>query len=293
MCGKGVKTVRIKISHSAKFKKFVAERFDHKAVFYEDFVKPFREIYHFQLSLVDLKPEDLILDVGTGHGYPGIMVAERIQKGMVVGVDTSTAMLKLAFKNIKEKGISNFLIVRGDVESLPFKKELFDAVLCSLVLMGVPNRQRALQEMALVTKPSGVVIASSPRRRTWEMSVVIQQLTAFRTYISKMKPVDVKWFWHGFTVKELENLLRKARLRNVQVFEKRIDLAFDGFGDFLEYLKTQPSFSKYGFDYREFVNHLNQKDLKEFEEAVFQKFADRDGFLRIPTFWVVCYGIKQ
>jgi len=270
----------------------VAKRFDHKAPFYEDFVKPLREIYHSLLSLVDLKSEDLILDVGTGHGYPGIIVAEKVKKGMVVGIDTSKAMLKLALRNIRARGINNFPILRGDIEHLPFKKELFDAVLCSLVLMSVPHRQRALKEMTRVVKPRRVVAASSPMRKVWEIGPQIQQLRAFKTYISTIKPVDVKWFWHGFTVNELENLFRKAQLKNVQAFEKRIDLVFKDFADFLEYLKTQPSFNRYGFDYREFVNKLNQKDIEEFEKAMFQKFADSDELLRIPTFWVICSGTK-
>jgi ubiquinone/menaquinone biosynthesis C-methylase UbiE len=287
-----MKAMGRKLSSVAEFKKFVAERFDYKAVFYEDFVEPLKEIYFSLLDLVDLESEDKVLDVGTGHGYPGIMAAERVQKGIVVGIDISPVMLKLALRNIRARKISNFVIVQGDVECLPFRKEIFDAVLCSLVLMGVPNRRLTLKEMTRVTKPGGVVVASSPRRRTWEIGSSLQQLKAFKMYISKKKPLNMKWFWHGFTVKELENLFREARLRNIKAFEKRIDLVFNDFAGFLEYLKTQPSFSKYGFDYNEFVNRLNQTDLNEFKEAISRKFADKDGLLRIPTFWVICCGIR-
>lgn len=94
-----------------------------------------------------------VLDVACGTGVVARAAAERAHpRGAVTGVDLNEAMITVA------RRIRPDLDYRlGDAGALPFPAESFDVVLCQMALMFLPERSRALQEMARVVKTSGTV----------------------------------------------------------------------------------------------------------------------------------------
>jgi ubiquinone/menaquinone biosynthesis C-methylase UbiE len=106
---------------------------------------------------VGLKDANLILDVGCG---PGMVTRDivNLTKGKVIAIDGSEDMIKVARKVLKEH--KNVELRVGDAENLPFNDNLFDLVTCNLLLMWAKNPQKVVNEMARVTKPSGIVLAS-------------------------------------------------------------------------------------------------------------------------------------
>lgn len=103
---------------------------------------------------------DEILDVACGTGVvarraAGIVGAE----GSVVGVDLNQAMLTVAARVQPDVEW-----VLGSVDELPFADDRFDASLCQMAFMFFPDRRRAFEEMARVTRPGGrlaVVVPAS------------------------------------------------------------------------------------------------------------------------------------
>ena len=57
--------------------------------------------------------------------------------------------------------------VVGDAQALPFRAEAFDTVLCTHMLVHVPEPSRAVGEMARVLKPGGCLIVSA--RQMWHV----------------------------------------------------------------------------------------------------------------------------
>lgn len=91
-----------------------------------------------------------VLEVGCGTG----LVLERIAEfaGRAEGIDLSPGML--------EKARSRGLNVReGSATALPFDDDSFDVTCSFKVLAHIPQIEKALSEMARVTKPGGVVLA--------------------------------------------------------------------------------------------------------------------------------------
>ena len=94
-----------------------------------------------------------VLDVACGTGIAARTAADRVGPGgRVVGIDLNRSMLTVAER------------VRPDIEwreanaiSLPFDDEAFDAVLCQMAMMFIPDRERAVTEMARVVKRGGAV----------------------------------------------------------------------------------------------------------------------------------------
>ena len=94
-----------------------------------------------------------VLDIGCGTGE----TAERIAKELgaeVSAADQSARMVNLA----RERGLEACL---ADIQALPFADEEFDCVVAGWVLYHVPDRRRAIEEVARVLRPGGRFVTST------------------------------------------------------------------------------------------------------------------------------------
>lgn len=109
------------------------------------------------VSLCHIEPSNSILDVGCGVGLTPIYLAK--EHGVVVsGVDINTGMIDSACEYAKKDGVkedTHFSL--GDAQALPLSEGSFDAVICESVLVFLPIRERALEELIRVTKSGGYV----------------------------------------------------------------------------------------------------------------------------------------
>lgn len=85
-----------------------------------------------------------VLDAGSGHGdYAAVIAAPS-----VVCVDQSEAAVEAA----RARGLEAHV---ADVAELPFADGEFDAVVCNHVLYHLPDRDKAIAELARVLRPGG------------------------------------------------------------------------------------------------------------------------------------------
>jgi demethylmenaquinone methyltransferase/2-methoxy-6-polyprenyl-1,4-benzoquinol methylase len=98
------------------------------------------------------------LDLATGTADLAILIAETHTDCRVHGVDPSTRMLDVGRVKVEARGLSDRIELRSGVaEELPFDDRSFDAVSIAFGIRNVPDRPRALREMARVTRPGGRV----------------------------------------------------------------------------------------------------------------------------------------
>jgi len=114
-----------------------------------------------------VKSSDLVLDIGCGEGRHslGLYVDREIN---AVGMDLSLKDMQIAKSRIKDFSISennksSCVFGAGDIHSLPFEDNLFDAVICSEVLEHLGSLDSAVSEIVRVLKPGGVLAVSVPR----------------------------------------------------------------------------------------------------------------------------------
>jgi ubiquinone/menaquinone biosynthesis C-methylase UbiE len=102
-----------------------------------------------------------VLDLGSGTGYPALLGAQTVgATGSVVGMDLAEHMLAAATRKATRLGLTNVSFRTGDVTSLPFEPNSFDAVTSRFCLMFLPEIPKAASEIARVLKPGSWVAAA-------------------------------------------------------------------------------------------------------------------------------------
>lgn len=137
-----------------------------------DFLKPMgNEI----IKMLNPKSNDLVLDVASGTGEPGLTIASMLQGGKVVITDLSEDMLAIALENAEQRGIKNIETCACDVCDLPFSDNTFDAISCRFGFMFFPDIQLATKEMVRVLKPGGKIatsVWSVPEKNFWVTAIM-------------------------------------------------------------------------------------------------------------------------
>ncbi len=99
-----------------------------------------------------------VLDLATGTGDLAFQVARKHPEVTLVGLDPSREMLVRAEAKARAFGLdSRVRFVLGDAERLPLEDASFDAVSMAFGIRNVPDRPRALAEIARVTRRGGRV----------------------------------------------------------------------------------------------------------------------------------------
>jgi ubiquinone/menaquinone biosynthesis C-methylase UbiE len=137
-----------------------------------DFMKPMADEI---IRLLKPKDNDLVLDIASGTGEPGLTIAAMLKGGKVVATDLAEGMLEVALENATIRGIKNFEVVASDVCELPFPDNNFDAISCRMGFMFFPDMMLAAKEMVRVLKPGGriaVTVWSEPEKNLWANTIM-------------------------------------------------------------------------------------------------------------------------
>ncbi len=107
-------------------------------------------------ALAELKPGEIVLDLGCGGGIDALLAAQRVGPlGKVYGLDMTEEMLELARANQRKAGVTNAEFLRGEMENIPLPDESVDVVISNCVINLSPDKDRALREAFRVLKPGG------------------------------------------------------------------------------------------------------------------------------------------
>ena len=113
------------------------------------------------LDMAALRPGEQVLDVACGTGLVSFRAADAVgETGTVIGTDISGEMVETARRNAAERRIGNTRFERCDAEDIDLDCDPFDAALCGLGLMYVPDPVQALAEMRRLLKPGGRAAAA-------------------------------------------------------------------------------------------------------------------------------------
>lgn len=116
-----------------------------------------------------LSPGCRVADIATGTGDLAIEMLAQEPSATVIGIDPSEKMLAIAREKIADGGLDDHLELKaGDAQSLPLADHAVDAACMAFGIRNVPDRPRALAELARVVRPRGriaILELSDPQSR--------------------------------------------------------------------------------------------------------------------------------
>ncbi len=107
---------------------------------------------------LDALDHPVVLDLATGTGDLALAIAGRYPKATIHGIDPSAQMLARGGEKVRAKRLATRVTMSlGDAMRITHDDASVDAVTIAFGIRNVPDRAKALREMARVTRPGGVV----------------------------------------------------------------------------------------------------------------------------------------
>jgi ubiquinone/menaquinone biosynthesis C-methylase UbiE len=111
------------------------------------------------IAKLELKPGDIVADIGSGSGSFSIPMAKAIApNGVLYAVDIDQAMLDHVAKRAKEAGVANLRTVLGEYDDPKLPVKNVDVAFFHRVLHMIEHRQAYLNATATYLKPDGRVV---------------------------------------------------------------------------------------------------------------------------------------
>lgn len=113
------------------------------------------------LEMADLQPGERVIETACGTGLVTVPAAKAVgPDGRVAATDISDRMVEACRERAAGERLDNVDVARMDAEDLDFEDESFDAALCALGLMYVPDPIESLREMRRLLVPGGRAVVA-------------------------------------------------------------------------------------------------------------------------------------
>jgi ubiquinone/menaquinone biosynthesis C-methylase UbiE len=107
-------------------------------------------------ALAELKPGEVVLDLGSGGGIDVLLSAKRVgPTGKAYGLDMTDEMLALARENQQKAGLANAEFLKGEIERIPLPDNSVDVIISNCVINLSADKDRVIAEALRVLKPGG------------------------------------------------------------------------------------------------------------------------------------------
>lgn len=206
---------QIKLATTAVFNK-VANDYDHPCARY------FPLTADNILFLLKPKRGDRVLDIATGTGAVATTLANAIEPGRIDAIDLSEGMLGQLYKTMEKQGLTNINLHVMDAESLEFRKDYFDTVVCSFGLFFMSDMLAALKEWARVIKPGGNILFTSFDLKAFQPMTKLL-LDKLENYGVEIPSDRTKMGWYKLATSEQGTaLMQQAGLVDISVESKQL-----------------------------------------------------------------------
>jgi ubiquinone/menaquinone biosynthesis C-methylase UbiE len=115
-----------------------------------------RRIIQWTKGVTRITRKDRVLEIGCGRGAGARLIQEEFHPATLHAFDLDYRMIRLARKYLRGEPRDRIGLYVGDVQRLPYRDGVLDAVFGFGVLHHVPDWRGSLKEIARVLKPGGI-----------------------------------------------------------------------------------------------------------------------------------------
>ncbi len=168
---------------------------------------------------LNLKPGDVVLDLGCGPGLWTHLLAEKVKpNGRVIGVDFSPDLINYAVENLEKEPLKDIIEFQEvNFYDVPFDNDTFDLVFFGNCFAYVTDYFKIMEEMKRVTKKGGRIAAKDFDGALFIVHPIEPQLSlkilAAAAQALKEKPIEP--LFDNFIGRKMHGLFLQAGFKDV------------------------------------------------------------------------------
>jgi SAM-dependent methyltransferase len=196
------------------------------------------------LNMAGVQAGARVLDVAAGAGDQTLDIAERVgPSGEVLATDLSPAILERAAHNARRAGHAQVRTLVADAEDLgALPASHFDAAVCRLGLMFLPDPLRGLREMVRTLRPGGrvctLVFGAPPDNQCVAM---LMRVASRHAGVPPADPFQPGGLMSLGRPGHLDALFRDAGLQEVVTTRMSAPFRLPTAGDYLDFVRASAS----------------------------------------------------
>ena len=165
------------------------------------------------IDALDLKPTDVVADMGAGTGYFSFRISPKVPQGKVLAVDIQPEMIDIMNFLKKENNITNVEPILGSVTNSNLPDDTVDLALLVDAYHEFEYPREVMEGVVRSLKPGGRVVLVEYRRENPLIPIKALHKMSQNQARKEMKAVGLRW-------RETKNFLPQQHL---MVFEKPKD----------------------------------------------------------------------
>lgn len=217
-------------------------------------------LFSEMMGMITPRGDELVLDVGTGTGHLAGVLAPRLSRGYIVGIDGSDAMLRVAREKSVSQGLFNYFVLKSRAEHLLFRDSEFDLAFCLRAMHHFEEPRKALQEINRVLKKEGNLVLCEP------LGPRDERLRQVLTEAFQMAHPDHRFY----SVEDIDNLIAESGFHELKGSEIVLALHQDGIQDV-------PMGPHYLQAYQMIKSRNDSQLLRKFAQEIFQVSEGKEG----------------
>lgn len=216
------------------------------------------------ISKLQLNGDERVLDIGCGDGKITAEIASLLPDGLIMGIDSSPEMIKLAEGNFPPDKFTNLSFKIKDARKLDFKND-FDVVFSNAALHWIIDHQPILKRIHRSLKsPGTILLQMGGKGNAAEILVIFDKLIKGNKW--KQYFTDLSFPYGFYGPKDYKKWLEEADFQAIRVELIPKDMVHKGREDLSGWIRTT---------WLPYTNKIPETMRQEFIEDIMDKYIEK------------------